>query len=116
MPDNFGVRRKRVRHCRHMPDNFGPADNAFLNDPGVVLGPCGPAVLRRGSAPDRSYKVYAPCERFFRANCEYFRTNQLRRRVIDKATGDQIGDELVRENCALVRYVPTNVGIIDRAA
>lgn len=72
--------------------------------------------LRADRPQPRSYKVYAACERFFRANCEYFRTNQLRRRVIDKATGDQIGDELVRENCALVRYVPTNVGIIDRAA
>ena len=55
-------------------------------------------------------------ERFFHARGEYFRTNQLRRRVIDKATGDQIGDELVRENCALVKYLPTDVDIIEPAA
>jgi len=64
----------------------------------------------------RSYKVYAACERFFHAHGEYFRTNQLRRRVIDKATGNQIGDELVRENCALVKYLPTAADIIELAA
>jgi len=53
---------------------------------------------------------------FFHAHGEYFRTNQLRRRVIDKAAGDQIGEELVRENCALVKYLPTAVDIIELAA
>ena len=63
----------------------------------------------------RSYKVYAANERFFRLRGEYFRANQLRRRVFDKATGNQIGDELVRENCALVKYLPTGVEILDLA-
>jgi vancomycin resistance protein VanW len=64
----------------------------------------------------RSFHVYAACERFFHAHGEYFRANQLRRRVFDKATGNQIGDELVRENCALVKYLPTGVDIIELAA
>ena len=72
--------------------------------------------LRADRPQPSSYKVYAARERFFHAHGEYFRTNQLRRRVIDKATGNQIGDELVRENCALVKYLPTDVDIIDLAA
>jgi len=72
--------------------------------------------LRADCPQPRSYKVYAACERFFHAHGEYFRTNQLRRRVIDKVTGNQIGDELVRENCALVKYLPTGVDIVELAA
>jgi vancomycin resistance protein VanW len=72
--------------------------------------------LRADRPQPRSYKVYAACERFFHAHGEYFRTNQLRRRVIDKATGNQVGDELVRENCALVKYLPTAADIIELAA
>ena len=64
----------------------------------------------------RSFHVYAACERFFRSHGEYFRANQLRRRVIDTASGNQVGDELVRENCALVKYLPTGVDIIELAA
>ena len=64
----------------------------------------------------RSYKVYAAYERFFHAHGEYFRANQLRRRVIDKETGNEVGDELVRENCALVKYLPTGVDIVELAA
>lgn len=72
--------------------------------------------LRADRPQLRSYKVYAASERFFHARGEYFRTNQLRRRVIDKATGNLIGDELVRENCALVKYLPTGVDIVELAA
>lgn len=72
--------------------------------------------LRADRAQPRSYKVYAAYERFFRVRGDCFRTNQLRRRVIDKATGNQVADELVRENCAMVKYLPTEVEIIDLAA
>jgi vancomycin resistance protein VanW len=64
----------------------------------------------------RSYQVYAANERFFHARGEYFRANQLRRRVNDESSGNQIGDELVRENCALVKYLPTGVDIIELPA
>jgi vancomycin resistance protein VanW len=63
-----------------------------------------------------SFHVYASSGRFFHVRGEYFRANQLRRRVIDKATGNQLRDELVRENCALVKYLPTEVEIIELAA
>jgi vancomycin resistance protein VanW len=71
--------------------------------------------LLADSHQPRSYKVYAANERFFRLHGEYFRANQLRRRVIDKTTGNQLDDELVRENCALVKYLPTGVEIIELA-
>jgi vancomycin resistance protein VanW len=64
----------------------------------------------------RSFHVYAACERFFHVGDDHFRANQLRRRVIDKATGNELDDELVRENCALVKYVPTAADIIELAA
>lgn len=72
--------------------------------------------LRADRPQPRSYKVYVARERFFHVRGEYFRTNQLRRRVIDKAMGNQIGGELVREDCALVKYPPTFADIIELSA
>ncbi len=69
--------------------------------------------LLANRAQPRSYTVYAAYERFFRLSGECFRANQLRRRVVDRATGTELADELVRENCALVKYLPTGVEIID---
>ena len=43
-----------------------------------------------------------------------FRRNQIWRRVIDRRTGDQVGEELVKTNCALVVYEPgPDVDVID---
>ncbi len=61
----------------------------------------------------RRYTVYAAHERFFHARGAYFRTNQLRRRIIDATTGNGVGDELVRENCALVKYLPTGIDVVE---
>jgi vancomycin resistance protein VanW len=58
-----------------------------------------------------SYTVYAVDERFYRLGDEYFRANQIRRDVIDRRTGNRVGTELVRNNCAQVRYLPTGVPV-----
>ena len=43
-----------------------------------------------------------------------FRRNQVWRRVIDRRTGDQVGEELVKTNGALVVYEPgPDVEVID---
>ena len=60
-----------------------------------------------------SYKVYAVNERFYRLGAEHFRANQIWRTVIDRRTGDRVGEELVRANCALVKYLPEGVPIED---
>jgi vancomycin resistance protein VanW len=42
-----------------------------------------------------------------------FRRNEIWRSRTDRRTGDTVGEELVKRNCALVTYVPTDVDIVD---
>jgi vancomycin resistance protein VanW len=63
-----------------------------------------------------SYRVFARDERFFRYAGRHFRRNQIWRTVIDRRTGDAVGEELIRENVALVKYIPTDVVVIDLEA
>ncbi|MEJ7629832.1 MAG: hypothetical protein WKF54_09595 [Nocardioidaceae bacterium] len=65
--------------------------------------------LRVDRAQERSYSVYGQNERFYRVGGEHFRANQIWRTVIDRRTGNRLGEELVRSNCALVKYVPEGV-------
>lgn len=67
--------------------------------------------LRADREPARSYKVYAANEQFYRLGDEHFRANQIWRGVIDRRTGNRLGEELVRSNCALVKYLPEGVDI-----
>ncbi len=60
-----------------------------------------------------SYRVFARGERFLHAGAEYFRRNEIWRTVIDRRTGSTLSDELIRENVALVKYVPSGVDVID---
>ena len=62
--------------------------------------------LRTDERPDHSYRVEARHEQFLRRDGRVFRRNQIWRRVIDRRTGDQVGEELVKSNCALVVYEP----------
>lgn len=69
--------------------------------------------LRASEPPVHSYSVYARDEEFLRLGGEYFRRNEIWRSVIDRATGRRVDEELLRRNCALVKYVPTDVEIRD---
>lgn len=69
--------------------------------------------LRASESPDYSYSVFARDEQFVRLGAEYFRRNEIWRSVIDRRTGTQVDEELLRRNCALVKYVPTGVDVID---
>jgi vancomycin resistance protein VanW len=62
---------------------------------------------------ETSYRVFAQGERFLRAGSDYFRRNEIWRSVIDRRTGRTTAEELVRENVALVKYVPTGVTVYD---
>lgn len=60
-----------------------------------------------------SYRVYARDELFLRHEGRIFRRNEIWRRVIDRRTGAHVGDDLLKKNCALVRYIPQDVTIYD---
>jgi len=62
---------------------------------------------------ESSYRVFARGERFLRVGAEYFRRNEIWRTVIDRRTGTAVRDELIRENVALVKYVPVGVTVLD---
>lgn len=57
--------------------------------------------------------VFARNEAFIRAGGELFRRNEIWRTVVDKRTGRQVRDELVKRNCARVTYEPVDVSVID---
>lgn len=64
--------------------------------------------------PQHSFTVEARGEQFLRREGQVFRRNQIWRRVIDRRTGAQVGEELVKSNCALVVYEPgPGVEVID---
>lgn len=70
--------------------------------------------LRADVRPAHSFRVEARDEQFVRHEGRVFRRNQIWRRVIDPRTGEQLGEELVRRNCALVVYEPgPRVDVID---
>lgn len=62
---------------------------------------------------ETSYRVFSRGERFLRVGADYFRRNEIWRTVIDRRTGTTVRDELIRENVALVKYVPTDVEMLD---
>jgi vancomycin resistance protein VanW len=67
--------------------------------------------LRADRPQEHSYRVEARSEKFYQLGGDYFRANEIWRRLIDRRTGNQVGEQLVRSNCALVKYVPTGVEI-----
>ena len=69
--------------------------------------------LRADREQPTSYKVFARNERFYRLGSEFFRANEIWRTVVDRRTGNTLGEELVRRNCALVKYTPQGVAIIE---
>ena len=70
--------------------------------------------LRTDAAPGHSFTVEARGEQFLRREGRVYRRNEIWRRVVDRATGDTVGEELLRSNCALVVYEPgPDVDVID---
>lgn len=70
--------------------------------------------LRTDVRPEHSFTVEARAEQFLRRDGQVFRRNQIWRRVVDRRSGKQVGEELVKANCALVVYQPgPEVDVID---
>ncbi|QDP98484.1 vancomycin resistance protein [Microlunatus elymi] len=62
--------------------------------------------LRASGRVPYSYSVYAKDEHFTRQGDDWFRHNEIWRDLIDRTTGNRVGSELIKKNCALVKYVP----------
>lgn len=69
--------------------------------------------LRADRAPATSYTVEARDERFVASGGRVFRTNEIWRTSIDRRTGNLVADELVKRNCAVVKYVPDPSLVVD---
>jgi vancomycin resistance protein VanW len=69
--------------------------------------------LRADREVPHSYSVFAQHEQFLRHQGRVFRRNEIWRAVIDRRSGDTVGVELMKRNCALVKYLPERVEILD---
>lgn len=70
--------------------------------------------LRCDVAPAHAYRVEARHEQFLRQDSDVYRRNEIWRRVLDRRSGRQLGEELLRRNCARVVYEPgSEVRVID---
>jgi vancomycin resistance protein VanW len=62
--------------------------------------------LRADRPVDHSYKVEARNEEFLRVDGRVWRRNEIWRTLVDRRTGNVVGEELVKRNCAVVMYPP----------
>jgi vancomycin resistance protein VanW len=62
--------------------------------------------LRADRPVAHSYRVEARDEEFVRVEDRVWRRNEIWRTLIDRRTGDVVGEELVKRNCAVVKYPP----------
>ena len=62
--------------------------------------------LRADRVPEHSYRVEARDEEFLRIDGRVWRRNEIWRTFVDRRTGDVVGEELVKRNCAVVKYPP----------
>jgi vancomycin resistance protein VanW len=69
--------------------------------------------LRADRAVEHSYKVEARGEEFVRVGERVWRRNEIWRNLVDRRTGDVVGEELVKRNCAVVKYPPPEHLVVD---
>ena len=62
--------------------------------------------LRVDEALPHSYRVFEENHAFLKEGEQYFRTNEIWRKQIDKRTGNTVGKELISKNYGKVMYVP----------
>jgi vancomycin resistance protein VanW len=69
--------------------------------------------LRADRPVPHSYKVEARDEEFLRVGDRVWRRNEIWRSLVDRRTGDVVGEELVKRNCAVVKYPPPEHLVVD---
>ncbi|HEY9294374.1 MAG TPA: hypothetical protein VIP98_24090 [Microlunatus sp.] len=62
--------------------------------------------LRASGPVPHSYTIYPRNEHFSQHGADWLRHNEIWRDLIDRSTGNRVGSELIKKNCALVKYVP----------
>jgi vancomycin resistance protein VanW len=60
-----------------------------------------------------SYQVESRREEFVRAGSRVWRRNEIWRTLIDRRTGTAVGEELLKRNCAVVKYPPPEHLVVD---
>ncbi len=71
--------------------------------------------LRADRPVELSYRVEARGEEFLRVGERVWRRNEIWRRLVDRRTGVVVGEELVKRNCAVVKYPPPEHLVTDLA-
>jgi vancomycin resistance protein VanW len=71
--------------------------------------------LRADRPTEAAYRVEAREEQFLRVDGRVYRRNEIWRTRISRRTGDTLGEELLKRNCALVKYLPPEELIVDVA-
>jgi vancomycin resistance protein VanW len=71
--------------------------------------------LRADRPCDTSYRVEARAEQFLRHRGRVYRRNEIWRSTISKRTGEVVLEERLKQNCALVKYVPDESVVLDVA-
>jgi vancomycin resistance protein VanW len=69
--------------------------------------------LRADRPVEHSYKVEARHEEFVRVGGRVWRRNEIWRSLVDRRTGSVVGEELVKRNCAVVKYPPPEHLVVD---
>ena len=69
--------------------------------------------LRSSVRTPHTYSVSARDEQFLRYDGRVYRRNEIWRSVVSRRTGRVEAEELVRQNCALVKYLPEGVELHD---
>ncbi|HET6939532.1 MAG TPA: hypothetical protein VFI19_13040, partial [Nocardioides sp.] len=69
--------------------------------------------LRADRSVAHSYRVEARGEEFVRVGDRVWRRNEIWRTVVDRRTGVAVGEELLRRNCAIVKYPPPDHLVVD---
>jgi vancomycin resistance protein VanW len=71
--------------------------------------------LRADRPTTTAYRVEARGEEFLRSEGRVYRRNEIWRTSVSKRTGETLGEELVKRNCAVVKYQPDEALIRDLA-
>jgi len=69
--------------------------------------------IRADRGTELSYDVFARNEAFLRYQGRVYRRNEIWRSAVSKRTGNVVGEELLKRNCALVKYAPDEDRIIE---
>lgn len=62
--------------------------------------------LRVDNEPVNKYHIFEKNHAFLKVQNEYFRQNEIWRKIIDRRTGNEVGEELLTKNYARVTYTP----------